>query len=324
LSEMENRDFVPIDCNREEQIVASKGGMILWTHRPASHEEGEIDFVAIPPPVLKENQYLCEFISGTSFLQLLPLMVFLRRLGEPHGWDAPPSRACVVFDDPNLKWTNYGCLDFEQLARHAIEWNYHASIATVPIDGWWVNKRASSLFRQQTTKLSLAIHGNNHTSFELARRTGNSQLVAGLAQALRRIDKFERRHGLEVCRVLEPPHGAIAAGMFDSLVGLGYEAALVTILQFLRHNTERKFAGAIGLDVAESLPGALHDSSDHYVSRMENKCSPLGIPETTSGNRLSPHRCGWWSTSFGGGRHYNQPPWRSSLVQPDNYCQRKL
>ena len=257
LSEVENREFVPIACFQGEQVMALKGGEIIWTHRPASHGEGTIDFVSLPPPLLTDKEYLSGFFNRTSFLRLLPLIAFLQRLSEGRGWDTPPLKACLVFDDPNLRWTNYGCLDYQQLVRHARDRNYHAAIATVPIDGWWVNSRASSLFRDLTTPLSLVIHGNDHTRREMARPVSDVQSLATLAQALRRVGKFESRHGLDVCRVLEPPHGVIDPRMFNALVSLGYEAALVTISQFLQYNKDTQFPKEMGLDVAACLPGGL-------------------------------------------------------------------
>src|SRR5258708_29671805 len=119
LSEVENREFVPISCFQGEQVMALKGGEIIWTHRPASHGEGTIDFVSLSPPLLTDKEYLSGFFNRTSFLRLLPLITFLQRLGEGRGWDTPPLKACLLFDDPNLRWTNYGCLDYPQLVQHA-------------------------------------------------------------------------------------------------------------------------------------------------------------------------------------------------------------
>ena len=42
LSEVENREFVPIACLQGEQVMALKGGEIIWTHRPVHMARGRL------------------------------------------------------------------------------------------------------------------------------------------------------------------------------------------------------------------------------------------------------------------------------------------
>ena len=65
------------------------------------------------------------------------------------------------------------------------------------LDTWLIHKPTALLFQQYRDQLSLLIHGNNHIAQELARPYEDEGLNGDLQQALRRIDEFERRSGVE-------------------------------------------------------------------------------------------------------------------------------
>ncbi len=58
-------------------------------------------------------------------------------------------------------------------------------------------------------------------------------------------------------RVMEAPHGALAAGMLPRLLELGYGAALCTPALFVRHNLDLKLPSTFGFNQAEMLGGGL-------------------------------------------------------------------
>jgi hypothetical protein len=101
-------------------------------------------------------------------------------------------------------------------------------MATVPLDGWFVHPRAASLFRARADRLSLLVHGNNHTRAELAQPADAGRRRALMAQAMRRVRSFERRSGIPVSRVMAPPHGLCSAEMAGELVPSGFEALCVS------------------------------------------------------------------------------------------------
>jgi hypothetical protein len=244
-----------ISCLKAEagdEVVARKGDDILWIHR----KEGAagVDLVAMQPPDLAGKEYLYNHFQKDDWARLLPILHFLR---EVSGWEQPPVRACFMFDDPNLHWKSYGYIKYRELAQHAREHNYHASLATVPMDGWYVHPETAALFRENRNHLSLLIHGNDHTYFELTRvRTDVGRQVLA-AQALRRIKRLERLSGLEVPRVMAAPHGACNHDMATVLLRTGFEAACISRSSLMVRNPNTVWPVTVGMNPSEFLGDGL-------------------------------------------------------------------
>jgi hypothetical protein len=203
---------------------------------------------------LADGEYLFQHFSKTGWARLLPLMHFLRELS---GWEYPPIRASFMFDDPNLHWNSYGYVNYAPLARHAHAHNYHASFATVPLDGWYAHPATASLFRQNQSRLSLLIHGNNHTASELAQTYSDTSRQALVAQALHRIERLEKMSALTIPRVMAAPHGACNHDMASALVRAGFEAACISRGSIMAHNRDTAWPATVGLNLAEFLGSGL-------------------------------------------------------------------
>lgn len=235
-----------------DEVLARKGDDVLWLHRKQG--VSGIDLVAMEPPALADGGHLFEHFQGENWLRLLPLLHFLR---EVSGWEYPPLRACFMFDDPNLHWKSYGYVQYEQMAYHAARHNYHASFATVPLDGWRVHREAAALFQKNQSRLSLLIHGNNHTTRELARTQTDNNRRALAAQALRRIERLERVSGLEISRVMAAPHGACTHDMATILLRTGFEAACISRGSIMNQNPATAWHRSVGFNPAEFLGAGL-------------------------------------------------------------------
>ncbi len=234
-----------------DRVIAEKGGRALWIHRKV--KEASCDIVTVPPPDLAGNACLFEHFHDDNFFSLLPLLHFLRSLaGDLHD-PLRPVRACLMFDDPNLHRSSYGFLDYAQLARHAEQHNYHAAIATIPLDAWYVSQSAAELFRRFPRRLSLLVHGNDHTRNELALDYADSERVGLLAQALQRISALERRAGVAVSRVMAPPHGGCSEITMRDMASLGFEAACISYGSLKAHNPDKEWTRGMGLAMAEHL-----------------------------------------------------------------------
>jgi hypothetical protein len=81
--------------------------------------------------------------------------------------------------------------------------------------------------------------------------------LAVAAQALRRMDRLQQAHQLQVLKVMEPPHGAIADGMFPYLLTLGYEATLGTTRLLVLHNPTTVWPASFGLERSHVLSGGM-------------------------------------------------------------------
>jgi hypothetical protein len=97
-------------------------------------------------------------------------------------------------------------------------------MATIPLDAGRPNRAAAALFRERPDRLSLVFHGNDHIKGELMAPKDVAGATAVAAQALRRVERFERRSGLHVDRVMTPPHGMCSEHMTRALGALGFDA----------------------------------------------------------------------------------------------------
>ena len=157
----------PVTVRPADEVLAEGPSGPVWTRR----EEGErqVHRVALSPAQHDSSLPLRAQLRTGQFLSLLPLVVFLRELTEPHQWTRPPLRASFVLDDPNLRWPTYGFINFRSLASHAAAHGYHVAIASVPLDSWPVSGSAARIFVEAPESLSLCIHGHAHLRYELER-----------------------------------------------------------------------------------------------------------------------------------------------------------
>jgi hypothetical protein len=216
----------PLPVDGADAVLGRRGGDAMWLSRPAP--SGPHDVVALAPAELGDGEALRDRLRDGRFLALAALVHFLRAVCADAGWRPPPLRACLLFDDPNLHWTSYGYLPYRELVRQADLHDYHVAFATVPLDGWFAHPSTARLFRERADRLSLVVHGNDHTRMELARPFGAEERRALLAQSLRRIGAFERRSGVPVARIMVAPHGVCSQEMAHDLVPLGFEALCIS------------------------------------------------------------------------------------------------
>jgi len=137
--------------------------------------------------------------------------------------------------------------------KHAAAHNYHATIATVPLDAWYFDRKVAALFQTHKKHISLMMHGVNHVADELARSYKEQDALSLLATGLRRIATLEARSGVSVARLMAAPHGAFSEFIADLMVGLGYEGACVSVGSLLRWNSEKLWPANLGFAVAQPL-----------------------------------------------------------------------
>ncbi|MGO9531614.1 MAG: hypothetical protein ACLP3B_10600 [Syntrophobacteraceae bacterium] len=249
------KELVPLTPLPGEKPVASKAGNVFWIYRPEARSA--VDFLTMAPPELADDQYLCHYLQAGQFLRLLPLFHFLREVTRDIAWEAPPLRANLMIDDPNLHSLSYGYINYRDLVQHAKTHNYHVSLATIPLDAWHVHSKTASIFRENPSHVSLLVHGNNHSCRELATCPSDASKIELLAQALRRIERLEKKSGLEVSRVMAAPHSACTGDMLNFMLQLGYEAACIPWDSLFRFNPHDSWNPAIGLDMVDFQGGGL-------------------------------------------------------------------
>jgi hypothetical protein len=233
------------------ETLAAVDGKAVWS----LERRGlcECHHVGIELPGFAADDFFHAHFRGARWFALLPLLNFIEGLSGTAGWRKPEPRAVFIIDDPNLHHRSYGYIDFAELARHAEANNYHATIATVPLDTWYFDREVAELFRNQRRRLSMMMHGVNHVADELARKYTEQQAMALLATGLRRIDGLELRAGVKVDRIMAAPHGAFAEGIADPMLRLGYEAGCVSVGSLVRWNPEKRWPADLGFPIAQAF-----------------------------------------------------------------------
>jgi hypothetical protein len=209
-----------------DAVLASRGRDAMWCSRGKAR--GRRDTVVASPAELEPGEALRDRLREGRFLALAALVQFLRDVSAEVAYTPPPPRACFLFDDPNLRWSSYGFVNFPELVREADRHGYHVAFAMIPLDARFTLPAACRLFRERADRLSLSIHGNNHEYVELGRASTRAAAHAVLSQALTRIAAFERRSGVEVARIMIPPHGVCSQEVVCGLAPLGYEALCIS------------------------------------------------------------------------------------------------
>lgn len=230
-------------CSTGEPIAAVDGRPVWTVAGSPSGREIFRAFLCVPR--LSESDYVFQWFNPESFASLLPLFQFVRSCGA----DLMPEKkiyANIMFDDPNLHWKSYGFIDFQQLAAHAADNSYHASFATVPIDSYYVNRRAARIFQENRRTMSLLIHGYRHSRRELASLPPEVARVQ-LADGLRRIERLESEAKLKVSRVMAAPHGACSLANIAVLEELGYDAACISRGSLIHYNPGISWPASVGL-----------------------------------------------------------------------------
>ena len=147
-------------------VLATAGTSAVWTRsRGPLPRYG----LGVAPPELEPGEGLYALLLRRP-LALAALIQFLRELTERTGWRAPPPRAAIVFDDPNLRWRSYGFIDYRRLVEHADEHGYHAAMAMIPLDAGRHAPADGVALRRRRDRLSLVFHGNDHVKSELLHR----------------------------------------------------------------------------------------------------------------------------------------------------------
>lgn len=243
----------PLTMHENEQVLASSREGPIWT---LSYADGRTRFrSAWPLPRMSPEMNFGDVFNEDRFMHTLPLLHFLRSIIGPNAYQAAPSRAAFMIDDPNLHWPRYGYVDFQEIAVHAEKENYHVSFATIPIDTWFTHAATANIFWRNPRWLSLLVHGNNHGRNELARKYSGDTRKALLQQANWRIERLERKANLHVARVMVPPHGACSSEMLAELPRRGFESACISAGSLRAHNQNKPWTKTLGFLPAEIVEG---------------------------------------------------------------------
>ncbi len=193
------------------------------------------------------------FDVKAAFASAVPIAMYLQWAFSGVGWNRRETSACLILDDPPLK-RRYGFLEFRRALELMDDHNFAMSLAFIPWNWRRTNAEVVSLFRHRPDRLSIAVHGCDHTGGEFAARSA-ADLSARIKVASLRMGCLQERTSLKHDRVMVFPRGEFSG-----------EAA-----EALKHNN---FIGAVNTEVAPANGSVnkttVADLWDVAIRRYEN------------------------------------------------------
>ena len=136
------------------------------------------------------------------FCEAAPIIFFLK-WAFPDAFNHPAVNASLVVDDPPLK-PRYGFLDFREALDLMDRHEFSTTIAFIPWNWRRTDTGTVRLFQSRPERLSVVIHGCDHTTGEFAVRS--PELLGGKVKtAVERMDALHHRTGLRSDRVMVFP-----------------------------------------------------------------------------------------------------------------------
>jgi hypothetical protein len=160
------------------------------------------------------------------FAGAVPLVMFLRYAFREICVAPARTNACVIIDGPLLQ-QRYGFLNFRELLQLMEKQNFATSIAFIPWNWRRSHRGTVSDFQANQQKLSICIHGCDHSGAEFATRAPG--LLNGLLKtANSRMEGLRAKTGLTHDRVMVFPQGSFSPEAVTALKSNGFVAAVNT------------------------------------------------------------------------------------------------
>ncbi len=160
------------------------------------------------------------------FAGAVPLVMFLMDAFREICVAPARTNACVIIDDPLLQ-QRYGFLNFCELLQLMEKQNFATSIAFIPWNWRRSHRGTIADFQSNNQKLSICIHGCDHSGAEFATRAPG--LLNGLLKTANfRMEGLRKKTGLAHDRVMVFPQGSFSPEAVTALKNNGFVAAVNT------------------------------------------------------------------------------------------------
>lgn len=160
------------------------------------------------------------------FAGAVPIVMYLKWAFRGVCATTAETSACLIIDDPPL-WPRYGLLDFSELLQLADKLTFATTIAFIPWNWRRTNRDTVAAFQKSSGKLSVCVHGCDHTRGEFAARSPE-ELDRKLKTARLRMQALRDRTALDHENVMVFPQGAFSPEAASALKRNGFVAAVNT------------------------------------------------------------------------------------------------
>ncbi len=160
------------------------------------------------------------------FSRLVPALMFLRHAFGDRCWQAARKLACFIVDDPLLR-NRHGFLEYDALLAAMERANFATNMAFIPWNFRRSHPRVAELFRRHPSRLSLSVHGCDHTKGEFG-VTAAAPLLLKARTAKHRMANHREFTGVSCDNVMVFPQGIFSTPALGALKQAGYLAAVNT------------------------------------------------------------------------------------------------
>jgi len=158
------------------------------------------------------------------FSQLVPALMFLRYAFGDRCWQPGKKMACFIVDDPLLH-DRHGFLEFDPLLAAMDQEDFATNLAFIPWNYRRSHPRVAELFRKHPRRLSLSIHGCDHTKREFG-DTAAAPLLSKARASRARMAKHRELTGVPCDNVMVFPQGTFSTAALEALKQAGFLAAV--------------------------------------------------------------------------------------------------
>jgi hypothetical protein len=188
----EHQNIISSDSGEKFLSVARDGVRFFLNASP-----GIVDISAPAPKYFDVKDHFCGAV---------PIVMYLKWAFASISWrGTAETRACLIVDDPLLK-PRYGFLRFRDALELMDRYNFTTSIAFIPWNWRRTNRETVQQFKSRADRLSLCIHGCDHSGGEFAARS-SALLNRKIKTAGQRMESLLRRTLLLHDNVMVFPQG---------------------------------------------------------------------------------------------------------------------
>ena len=158
------------------------------------------------------------------FSRLVPALMFLRYAFGDRCWQPGKKLACFIVDDPLLH-DRHGFLEFDPLLAAMEQEDFATNLAFIPWNYRRSHPRVAELFRKHPRRLSLSIHGCDHTKREFG-ATAAAPLLSKARASRARMAKHRELTGVPCDNVMVFPQGTFSTAALRAMKQAGFLAAV--------------------------------------------------------------------------------------------------
>jgi hypothetical protein len=156
----------------------------------------------------------------------IPAALYIKSACHDSCWQGAETSACLTVDDPLLR-SRYGFLHFPEALELMDKQNFATTIGFIPWNWRRTDPSTVRMFRQRSDRVSISVHGCDHTAAEFATRS-ETQLNTRVKTARQRMERLREHDSLAYDEVMIFPQGAFSPESGHVLKLNGFTAAINT------------------------------------------------------------------------------------------------